>query len=341
MGTLQLTCRICGTIGNHSTFIGREMMFGTREEFEYFQCGSCDCLQIAHIPENLGQYYPSSYPAHKVPTTPTKEKNWVTRALEKQRSRTALFNKHHKLNRLLKILVDYPNALHTTPNDVFSIASIIKTAGITSFNASILDVGCGTYSYWLASLEKLGFTNLLGIDPLIPADQMHGRIRVKKTEIAGVSDHFDLITLHHSLEHIPEQVTTLTHIERRLSANGVCVIRIPIVPSRVWKEYGANWVELDPPRHLYLHSIKSLKLLAEKAGLVVFDIQYDSLAFEFYGSEMYARGIPLIDENSPWVNPKSTLFTDGEMEHFKALAKKANSENQGGRAAFFLRKANR
>src|SRR3569832_2443522 len=91
MGTLQLTCRICGTIGNHSTFIGREMMFGTREEFEYFQCGSCDCLQIAHIPENLGQYYPSSYPAHKVPTTPTKEKNWVTRALEKQRSRTALW----------------------------------------------------------------------------------------------------------------------------------------------------------------------------------------------------------------------------------------------------------
>src|SRR3569832_1856689 len=99
MGTLQLTCRICGTIGNHSTIIGREMMFGTREEFEYFQCGSCDCLQIAHIPENLGQYYTSSYPAQKVSTTPTKEKYWVTRALVKQRSRTALFNKHHKLNR--------------------------------------------------------------------------------------------------------------------------------------------------------------------------------------------------------------------------------------------------
>src|SRR3569833_768453 len=310
MGTLQLTCRICGTIGNHSTFIGREMMFGTREEFEYFQCGSCDCLQIAHIPENLGQYYPSSYPANKVPTTPTKEKNWVTRALEKQRSRTALFNKHHKLNRLLKILVDYPNALHTTPNDVFSIASIIKTAGITSFNASILDVGCGTYSYWLASLEKLGFTNLLGIDPLIPADQMHGRIRVTQTE------------RHHTTKDDNKKHN-------------------PNKPTQEKKEYGANWVELDPPRHLYLHSIKSLKLLAEKAGLVVFDIQYDSLAFEFYGSEMYARGIPLIDENSPWVNPKSTLFTDGEMEHFKALAKKANSENQGGRAAFFLRKANR
>lgn len=334
----QLTCRICGAISNHPTFVGREMMFGTREEFEYFQCKSCGCLQITHIPKNLGEYYPSNYTAHKPPEAPTRGKNWLMQILQKQRCRTALFDKHHKLNNMLKAFVDYPSALYTTPNDVSSIGSIIKTAGTKRFDAPILDVGCGIYSYWLASLEELGFTNLLGIDPLIPGNQIHGRIRITASELSDVPGKFALITLHHSLEHIPYQEATLIQIEQHLLPDGVCLIRIPIVSSRVWEEYGTNWVEFDPPRHLYLHSLKSLKLLAEKAGLEVFDIQYDSTAFEFYGSEMYARGIPLTHENSPWVNPKSTIFTRREMDHFETSAKKANKERQSGRAAFFLRR---
>ncbi len=66
----QLTCRICGTVGNHPIFVGREMMFGTQEAFEYFQCKSCDCLQITHIPKTLGAYYPSNYTAHTPPEAP-------------------------------------------------------------------------------------------------------------------------------------------------------------------------------------------------------------------------------------------------------------------------------
>lgn len=339
MTTSQLTCRICGTVSNHPTFVGREMMFGTQEEFNYFQCQSCDCLQITHIPINLGEYYPSNYTAYTPPPeVPTKGSDWLIRILQKQRCRTALFNKHHKLNNILKAFVDHPSALFATPNDVSSIGRIINTAGIKHFDAPILDVGCGIYSYWLSGLGALGFTNLLGVDPLIPSNQTHGNVRINKSELFDVLGKYDLITLHHSLEHIPEQTATMIQIEQLLTPMGVCMIRIPIVSSHVWKKYKTNWVEFDPPRHLYLHSIESLKLLAGKVGMEVFDIQYDSSAFEFYGSEMYARGIPLTNENSPWINPKSTIFTHSEMDHFKTLAKKVNQEKQGGRAAFFLRK---
>jgi hypothetical protein len=54
---------------------------------------------------------------------------------------------------------------------------------------------------------------------------------------------------------------------------------------------------------------------------------------------MYARGIPLTDENSPWINVNSSLFTKEEMDGFKILANKVNQTGQAGRAAFFLRKA--
>ena len=33
------------------------MMFGLREEFGYFQCSSCNCLQIDEFPKDISKYY--------------------------------------------------------------------------------------------------------------------------------------------------------------------------------------------------------------------------------------------------------------------------------------------
>src|SRR5689334_12260350 len=52
-------CRICGTRSGHRRYIAKEMMFGTREEFECFLCSECGCLQIQDIPADLSKYYPS------------------------------------------------------------------------------------------------------------------------------------------------------------------------------------------------------------------------------------------------------------------------------------------
>jgi hypothetical protein len=54
---------------------------------------------------------------------------------------------------------------------------------------------------------------------------------------------------------------------------------------------------------------------------------------------MYARGISLTNENSPWINPNSTLFSKEEMNDFKVEANTVNQSGQAGRAVFFVRKA--
>lgn len=333
MAILQFTCRICNTICNHPTFIGREMMFGTREEFEYFKCTDCGCLQITDIPHDLGRFYPPHY--YSLTDTNSNHVTPLKALLVKQRFRNAVFGRGYKLNRILSNWIKIPDLRVDT---VLSVAGILQKAAIHNFSARFLDIGCGSSSLWLASLRTMGFRHLFGADPFINSDVNCDDITIFKRQVNEMTGAFDLITFHHSLEHIPDQEAALTSAYDLLAQNGVILVRIPIVSSRVWEKYKTNWVEFDPPRHLFLHSIKSLKILANKAGLEVFGIQHDSTAFEFYGSEMYTHGIPLIHENSPWVNHKSTLFSREEMDSFGMQAGKANKEGQGGRAAFFLRR---
>ena len=54
-------CRICGKRNINKTYTVKEMMYGTREEFDYFVCDNCNCMQIAEIPEDLGSYYSDNY----------------------------------------------------------------------------------------------------------------------------------------------------------------------------------------------------------------------------------------------------------------------------------------
>lgn len=323
------TCRICNAEDNHSTFVVREMMFGTREEFEYFQCNICDCLQIASIPADLSKFYPSTYYSFNIQTSVAGEKSALQKFLERLRVSYALFNRGFKFAKLASYLVEPPSWLH-------SIGPLLRKCHIQSFNAQFLDVGCGSSSSWLNGLKVLGFRNLLGVDPFIECDVKSDGISIIKTEIQNLADKFDLVTLHHSLEHIPNQAETLRAIRSVLKPGGFCLIRIPLVSSIVWQEYGTDWVELDAPRHLYLHSFKSIKFLAKEEGFQLVDFFSDSTEFEFWGSEQYRRNIPLMAEDSFSINPSKSNFTYREMAEFKKKAEEVNKIEQGGRGCFIF-----
>lgn len=330
------TCRICNEKGYFPEYEVREMMFGTRNLFRYFQCEKCGCLQINKIPQNLSQYYPKNYYSFQfVPEkrSDTKFYRW----LQKQRCRTAIFGRGFKLNAALKRLVPLPDKLFEK-NGGLATGDVIKRSRIKNFSARFLDVGCGAFSHWLEDLSCLGFHHLTGVDPFINSDSHYENIHILKDDLDNIQGTYDLITFHHSLEHMPKQFEILQAASARLSKDGTCLIRIPLVSSFVWEKYGVNWVELDAPRHLYLHSINSIIKIARVAGLELFDIVYDSLPLEFFGSEQYVRDIPLTDPCSLWVDFNSSLFTAKEKTEFAEMATKVNAEQCGGRAGFYFRK---
>lgn len=64
-----------------------------------------------------------------------------------------------------------------------------------------------------------------------------------------------------------------------------------------WRTDGADWVQLDPPRHLVIQTKRSMSLLARQTGLTVDQVVYDSGRLHFQGNELYRQGYSL---NSPF-----------------------------------------
>ncbi|MDV7391417.1 class I SAM-dependent methyltransferase, partial [Arthrospira platensis SPKY1] len=212
-----------------------------------------------------------------------------------------------------------------------------RRARIQDINISVLDVGCGLGDRLLA-LRSVGLSRLEGVDPFIESDVMYPNgVRIFKKSVFEVSSEYDLITLHHSFEHMYDQITVLRKLRELLAPQGVLLLRIPVT-AEAWKEYGVHWVQIDAPRHLYLHTVASLGLAARKAGLRIDRVDFDSTAFQFWGSEQYRRDITLYDPRSYEFGLAQSIFNPGQIAEFARRSRELNQQGKEDQACFYLRK---
>ena len=296
-------------------------MFGSREEFDYLECSNCRCLQIIDVPASMSKYYPANYHSFTPISHPGKPRKWLTRV----RDSYAVSNR----GALGKILSRY-----FPPHIALRSLSHLRL----DRSARVLDVGCGS-GLVLNAMGNVGFTSLVGIDPFLSADvEYDNGVKLLKKAIHEVAGEYDVIMFHHAFEHISDPEPTLEAVRQLLAPGGSCIIRVPTVSSYAWQHYGINWVQLDAPRHFYVHSVKSVKILAERAGLEVSSVAYDSSAFQFWASEQYALDIPLYDTRSYAVSPANSIFTKHQIANFEKRAVELNSAKLGDQAAFYLRR---
>ena len=125
-------------------------------------------------------------------------------------------------------------------------------------------------------------------------------------------------------------------INNMLAENGVCLVRMPLKTDFIWTRYGVDWVQIDAPRHFFIHTMKSFEHLVAEAGLAIKDVVFDSSSFQFWGSEQLKRGIPLMSESSYIKNPEFSIFAPRQIKEFERLAQELNRACQGDQAAFYL-----
>ena len=272
----------------------------------------------------MRKYYDTTYYSYQA--IPQKQKSKIRHFLVNRRNQYALF----KRGLVGKVLYSkYPTAQFEFLQPIQSRLSI---------DSRILDVGCGS-GHFLQLLRALGFNQLLGVDPYIDNDiDYKNGLTIKKQTIHGVQGKYDVIMFHHSFEHVPDPIAVLNSSFALLNPDGYCVIRIPIVSSYAWKHYGVHWVQLDLPRHYFLHSIESMKIIAKTIGFKLSEIIHDSTAFQFWGSEQYKNNIPLKDERSYAINPQTSIFSEEDICVLAKRADELNANKQGDQAIFYLRK---
>ena len=135
-------------------------------------------------------------------------------------------------------------------------------------NKNVLDFGCG----WGGFLNNLSSSkSLCGVEL---RQECHDYVRsnIKKIDIRSDINlfdcNFDVITMFHVLEHIPEQVKILKSLKNKLNKKGKLIIEVPHAEDflfefnelKEFKEF-TFWSE-----HLVLHTSKSLTTLLQKAG---------------------------------------------------------------------------
>lgn len=320
-----MICKICGNINNNTSHLIKEMFIGTRDEFQYFECANCGCLQIKDVPIHLENYYPKDYYSFMF-----KKRNKLKRFFGRKRDSYIIFNKG-----LIGKVINY-----FAPNPFFK--KIAKTnIDFDKKKTNILDVGCGS-GIILQGFADMGFEQLTGVDPFIEKDIEIKPVKIYKKYLEELSldEQYDLIIFNHSFEHIFDQLNTLKNVFNLLSDDGILVISIPIKTDYIWKKYGVHWVQIDAPRHFILHTYKSFKILLKKGNLKIIKSNFDSWAFQFYGSEQYKKNIPLKSPESYYINPKNSIFTSKEIKEFTKLSKKLNCTMQGDSATFYISKLN-
>ncbi len=209
------------------------------------------------VPENLEKYYRSEdYLSHS------------------DRSRT-LFEKLYQNIKFIRIKR--------------KLRLLKKMAGETG---KLLDVGTGTGTFIKAAREE-GWT-AFGVEPNPVARKiaLEKGLEVTKELNEVSANGYDVITLWHVLEHLPNLEESVSRINSLLKPSGILVLALPNFKSWDAKHYGPYWAGYDVPRHLWHFSKPAVIALFGQNGFKMEEIRpmrMDAFYISLL-SEKYRRG---------------------------------------------------
>lgn len=153
---------------------------------------------------------------------------------------------------------------------------------------SLLDIGAGTGDFL-----KLAKDNGWDVKGVEPNDGASNLARKKNLEIYENIDMlsgktFDVVTLWHVLEHLPDLEIITQKIEDLIKPGGTLIVAVPNFKSYDAKHYKNYWAAYDTPRHLWhfsktaMSTIFSSSITLVKSKPMIFDSFYVSLLSEKY-----------------------------------------------------------
>lgn len=272
------------------SYLKTKDFFLSQDEFELLYDEETDMLVTYPQPKDLNYYYESNeYISHSDSTTTFFEKLYK-------------LIKNHNLGKKLRLVENYVDA-----------------------EKSLLDVGAGTGDF-LAFAKKKAW-EVEGVEPNKTAQAIANKKGlVLHSDISLIDEkRFDVITLWHVLEHLPDLNGQIKKLTSMLKDGGTLFVAVPNYRSYDARHYGKYWAAFDVPRHLWHFSKNTITILFERNNFKLiktkpmwFDSFYVSLLSERYknGRKNWIKAFVI----GGWSNIKG-IFTKEYSSHIYILKK--------------------
>ncbi|MBK6546445.1 MAG: class I SAM-dependent methyltransferase [Saprospiraceae bacterium] len=243
----------------------------TGQNFELIQCANCHFILTSPQPavNDLGQYYNST--------------NYISHSDTSK----GLINKIYRFIRN------------------FTLKQKIKLIHKYFKQGTLLDIGSGA-GYFLNETKKYKFDSI-GIEPdSSTREKSIQQFDLKVYDETYIPDinlnSFDIITMWHVLEHVPNLNERLEQLKNLLKPNGILIIALPNCDSFDAQYYKNYWAGFDVPRHLWHFNPSTMESLASKYNFkldailpMYFDAFYVSLLSEKYKNSLlyFLKGLTI------------------------------------------------
>jgi 2-polyprenyl-3-methyl-5-hydroxy-6-metoxy-1,4-benzoquinol methylase len=239
-------CPICRAPDTVLYAAGWDRLFGlAKGKFPLYRCSSCGCIFQHPLPDpsSLAAFYPREY--------------WWA---EKSQGRSLIARLFTQMEKRYREFVtrDHVRFLSTC------------TRKYPTSGKLLLDIGCGGGTF-LHVARAHGFMSH-GMDSSASAVEI-ARIQygltVRNGEIGSNvwgTDRFDIVTMFHVLEHLPDPMLGISYAAGLLKPEGILIIQVPNVSSIQAHLFRHAWYGLDVPRHVINFTPKAIECLFAKLG---------------------------------------------------------------------------
>lgn len=261
-----MQCNICGSYNSTFLFNNHDRLHGVLGTFKINQCENCNLVFVCPQPENMEKFYKNKYEPYNF------SKNNFFQKLD-ARLMEAYFGEAESVIKKVQSQI-YKLLYSPIPRECKG--------------QRILDIGCSN-GIFLYNLKKFGKFDVYGVEmseyAVKQAKEKLGLINVVSGKIENTAfrdSFFDIITLNHVIEHLPDPKKTLVEIKRILKRDGLLVITTPNANSLNFKIFKQFWFALETPRHLNIFSEKTFrKIIGSVGDLKIERISYNISNFVF------------------------------------------------------------
>ncbi|WP_224485344.1 class I SAM-dependent methyltransferase [Robertkochia aurantiaca] len=190
--------------------------------------------------------------------------------------------------------------------------------------STVLDYGTGTGDF-LKAIQTHYET--VGIEPNDKARHIAKTkgLHIHEDRTTLHDSKFDVITMWHVLEHIPDLHDTISFLENHINPGGNLILALPNYKSYDAQKYQDLWAGFDVPRHLWHFDKSSITNLFESTSLsvvqilpMIFDAFYVSLLSEKYKGNKN----PLFDAIRTGIRSNMSAMQTGEYSSLIYILKK-------------------